>query len=85
MNPDVLRRLADGGSSESYPDNSGFNSNPASVDPEGAGDGEDMTKNDRYTQFNNDPKLTLERLMELYPNLKKRVDEVRKTMQRVNR
>ena len=84
MNIERLKRLAEGGSHESYPDNSGFNSNPANTDPEGNSDGEDMTKRDRYTQFDNDPKLTLERLMELYPNLKKKVDEVRKTMQRVN-
>lgn len=84
MHIDNLIRLAEGGASESYPDNSGFNSNPSSTDPEGSGSGEDMTKNDKYTQFANDPKLTLERLMELYPNLKQKVDQVRKTMQRVN-
>ena len=84
MNLNRLLKMAEGGSHESYPDGSGFNSLPSNTDPEGLSDGEDITKRDKYTQFENEPKLTLERLMELYPNLKKKVEQVRKTMQRVN-
>jgi len=76
LNIRFLRRLAEGGSSQPAPSLGDATSGPVpTTDPEGTGDPENISNRYKYERMYS--KISLDKLLELYPELSKNIKDVK--------